>query len=238
MLMDDYWLVDLHTHTVCSDGLMTVKELLVIAKRAGLTGIAVTDHDTTRCVREALRLGEKLGIIVVPGVEITTREAHLLLYGITFELPRKYKNKPHILEVLDFAYENNLFSSIAHPYGRFLRPYPVVYLREALEKVNGIEVINGRTPVKSNIEAINLSLKYGKTPTAGSDAHIPEEVGSAKILLREPVEDYIEVIDQMVKGKHLVYGGRSIWQIGMSIFKKQIRTFLRRIRGKGVCSTS
>lgn len=229
--MNRHLLIDLHAHTICSDGLMTVKELLVKAKKVGLAGIAITDHDTTHCIKEALRLGGKLGIIVIPGVEITTREAHLLLYGITFELPRKYKNKPHVLEVLDFANENSLFSSIAHPYGRFLRPYPVVYLREALERVNGIEVINGRTPVRNNIRAMNLSLRYGKIPTAGSDAHIPEEIGSAGILLAEPAENYNEVIDHIIRNKHKVYGGRSIWQIGISVFKKRIRTILRQIHG-------
>ncbi len=230
-MVNDYWLIDLHAHTTCSDGLMTVEELLAAAKKKGLAGIAVTDHDTVSCVKKALTLAEGKGIIVVPGIEVSTREAHLLLYGTLSPLPEKYTNKPSILEVLDYAAENNLFSSIAHPYGRLIRPYPVVYLREALERVDGVEVINGRTPGKSNGKAFELALRYGKIPTAGSDAHIVEEVGSAKIMLGEPVEDYIQVLDQLRKNKHKVVGGRTIWQITSSILKKNIRALVRRLRG-------
>ena len=228
--MSEYWLVDLHAHTVCSDGLMTIRELLLTAKKRGLTGIAITDHDTTRCVKKALISAREIGVIVVPGIEVSTREAHLLLYGIVEDLPEKYKSKPSILEVLDYARENNYFSSIAHPFGRIFKPYPVVYLREALLKVDGIEVINGRTPPKSNEKAIRLALRYNKIPTAGSDAHIPEEVGSAKILLKDPVENYSQIIEQLYKNNHVVYGGRSLGQIISSILKKRLRRlFLRKM---------
>ncbi len=221
--MSEYWLVDLHAHTICSDGLITVRELLLTAKKRGLTGIAITDHDTTRCVKKALVLAREIGVIAVPGVEVSTREAHLLLYGIVEELPEKYRLKPGILEVLDYARESNYFSSIAHPFGRIFKPYPVINLKEALLKVNGIEVINGRTPPKNNEKAIKLALEYNKIPTAGSDAHIPEEVGSAKILLREPIENYSQIIEQLYKNNHMVYGGRSLGQIFSSILKKHVR---------------
>ncbi len=221
--MSEYWLIDLHAHTVCSDGLMTVRELLLTAKKQGLSGIAITDHDTIGCVKKALSLAREIGIIVVPGIEVSTREAHLLLYGILDELPERYRSKPSILEVLDYARENNYFSSIAHPFGRIFKPYPVVYLREALSKADGVEVINGRTPPKSNEKAIRLALNYNKIPTAGSDAHIPEEIGSAKILLREPVEDYIQIIEQLYRKSHLVYGGRGLGQIISTILKKRVR---------------
>ena len=225
--MGEYWLVDLHAHTICSDGLMTIRELLLAAKRRGLSGIAITDHDTTRCVKKALSLAREIDIIVVPGIEVSTREAHLLLYGIVEELSEKYRSKPSILEVLDYARGNNYFSSIAHPFGRILKPYPVVHLREALLKADGIEVINGRTPSRSNEKAIRLALRYNKIPTAGSDAHIPEEVGSAKILLKEPVENYSQIIEQLYKNNHIVYGGRSLRQIISSILKKRLRRLLR-----------
>ena len=231
--MSEYWLVDLHAHTICSDGLMTVRELLLTAKKRGLSGVAITDHDTTRCVKKALNLAKEIGVIVVPGVEVSTREAHLLLYGIVEELPEKYRLKPSILEVLDYARGNNYFSSIAHPFGRIFKPYPVVYLREALIKADGVEVINGRTPLKNNEKAIRLALEHNKIPTAGSDAHIPEEVGSAKILLREPVENYLQIIEQLYKNNHVVYGGRSLRQIISSIFKKRLRgLFMKKKHGE------
>jgi predicted metal-dependent phosphoesterase TrpH len=79
-------LVDLHTHTTASDGLLSPSELMRHAAEAGLAGIAVTDHDTTAGLEEAVQAGRALGLEVVPGVEISTShsdvEVHLLGYWV------------------------------------------------------------------------------------------------------------------------------------------------------------
>jgi len=78
--------VDLHTHTTASDGLHRPADNVRMAKEAGLAGIAVTDHDTVAGFAEAAEAGAKLGVEVVPGVEISTsyegREIHVLGYFI------------------------------------------------------------------------------------------------------------------------------------------------------------
>jgi len=63
-------MIDLHTHTTFSDGSQTPTELVEEAAAIGLTAIAVTDHDTVDGLSEALAAGERLGVDVVPGVEI------------------------------------------------------------------------------------------------------------------------------------------------------------------------
>jgi 3',5'-nucleoside bisphosphate phosphatase len=63
-------MIDLHTHTNYSDGSQTPAELVEEAVAKGLTAIAVTDHDTVDGLPEALAAGERLGIEVIPGVEI------------------------------------------------------------------------------------------------------------------------------------------------------------------------
>ncbi len=63
-------MIDLHTHTTFSDGTLTPTELVAAAAARGLEAVAVTDHDTIDGVPEALAAGERLGIEVVPGVEI------------------------------------------------------------------------------------------------------------------------------------------------------------------------
>ena len=63
-------MIDLHTHTAFSDGSQTPTELVEEAAAIGLTAIAVTDHDTVNGLPEALAAGERLGVDVVPGVEI------------------------------------------------------------------------------------------------------------------------------------------------------------------------
>lgn len=66
-------IVDLHAHTTASDGSYTPTELVRHAKGKGLSAIAITDHDTVGGVEEASIEGERLGIRVVPGVELSTR---------------------------------------------------------------------------------------------------------------------------------------------------------------------
>lgn len=63
-------MIDLHTHTTCSDGSLTPTELVTLAAETGLAAVAITDHDTVEGVDEALAAGERFGVEVVPGVEI------------------------------------------------------------------------------------------------------------------------------------------------------------------------
>ena len=63
-------MIDLHAHTTFSDGSLTPPQLVEEAAALGLTAVAVTDHDTVDGLPEALAAGERLGIRVVPGVEL------------------------------------------------------------------------------------------------------------------------------------------------------------------------
>ncbi len=63
-------MIDLHAHTRFSDGSLTPTELVELAVREGLRAIAITDHDSIDGLAEALAAGERLGIEVVPGVEL------------------------------------------------------------------------------------------------------------------------------------------------------------------------
>ena len=78
--------VDLHLHTLASDGAWTVDGLISYLAEHGFKVAAVCDHDTQRSVTEAIRLGAERGVRVIPGVEMTTwwaeRQWHLLVYGI------------------------------------------------------------------------------------------------------------------------------------------------------------
>jgi predicted metal-dependent phosphoesterase TrpH len=62
--------IDLHAHTTFSDGSQTPTELVEEAASLGLTALAITDHDSVDGVPEALAAGERLGVRVIPGVEI------------------------------------------------------------------------------------------------------------------------------------------------------------------------
>ena len=77
--------IDLHTHSVYSDGSATVAELIDLAGQHQLHALALTDHDTVEGVAEAQALGASSGIPVLSGVEISTtlrqHAVHILGYG-------------------------------------------------------------------------------------------------------------------------------------------------------------
>lgn len=81
--------VDLHIHTCASDGTWRPHELINEALKAGLGGIAITDHDSTNNVAEGKRLAKEAGLLFIPGVEINTTKAglnfHVLGYGIDIQ---------------------------------------------------------------------------------------------------------------------------------------------------------
>lgn len=78
--------VDLHAHTTASDGTLTPRELVALARRTGLAAVAITDHDAVAGLAEGLAAGKELGVEVVPGVELSTelehREIHIVGLGI------------------------------------------------------------------------------------------------------------------------------------------------------------
>ncbi|WP_243544765.1 PHP domain-containing protein [Pseudodesulfovibrio tunisiensis] len=63
--------IDLHTHSTVSDGTLTPTELVREAAAAGLSAMALTDHDTVKGVPEALEAGKRFGIEVIPGCELS-----------------------------------------------------------------------------------------------------------------------------------------------------------------------
>lgn len=76
---------DLHIHTTESDGTCTPGEIVRLAKALGLRAVAVTDHDTAAGIPEAAAEGARLGVEVVPGIEISTElrgPVHILGYYI------------------------------------------------------------------------------------------------------------------------------------------------------------
>ncbi|MBP1996466.1 PHP domain-containing protein [Paenibacillus eucommiae] len=79
---------DLHTHTLASDGTQSAAANVAMAKQAGLSALAITDHDTVSGVAEAIAEGKRLDVEIVPGVEISTiageQDIHVLGYFIDY----------------------------------------------------------------------------------------------------------------------------------------------------------
>jgi len=83
--------IDLHTHSTASDGLYSPAELLRQAQAAGLSLLALTDHDTTNGLEAALAAGETHHLEVIPGIEVNTdiagAEVHVLGYFLEYKQP-------------------------------------------------------------------------------------------------------------------------------------------------------
>ena len=82
------YLADLHTHSTASDGQYAPAELARLAKRRGLDVLALTDHDNVDGVEAAAAEGERLGLRVVPGVELSADDfLNLHILGYDFSVP-------------------------------------------------------------------------------------------------------------------------------------------------------
>lgn len=81
--------IDLHIHTIYSDGTWTPYQVVLRAKKLNLAAISITDHDSVAGLKEAIAAGEKLGVEIVPGVEMSTDvgedEIHILGYYLDWE---------------------------------------------------------------------------------------------------------------------------------------------------------
>lgn len=81
-------MIDLHTHSTASDGQYTPAQVVELAQKAGVTTLALTDHDTTAGLAEAQAAAQRLGLTFFPGLELDCRypgiggNFHMLGYGI------------------------------------------------------------------------------------------------------------------------------------------------------------
>ncbi|HEY8489443.1 MAG TPA: CehA/McbA family metallohydrolase [Dehalococcoidia bacterium] len=105
---------DLHAHSVHSDGLNTVEELVVSARERGLEYLAVTDHNTTSHHAELERL-TGYGLCLLPGEEITTYLGHANVWGLREWADFRCTDGDAMNAVLRWAAERNAMVSVNHP---------------------------------------------------------------------------------------------------------------------------
>ena len=164
---------DLHMHSFFSKDASSPPEALIDAAVAkGLSGIAITDHDT--CEAHEYLKGKPLppGFLLVPGVEVGTAEGHLICLGLP--LP-KLKGTP-ARDVLERVTRAGGIGIPAHPFDRWRAGIrPAVMDKLPLEAV---EVFNAAVTSRSyNDKALAYAKSRGLSMIAGSDAHHASAVG-------------------------------------------------------------
>ena len=162
--------LDLHVHSSCSDGRDGVEAILEAAVEKKLDGIAVTDHDSLEGSFEAEKIVQKkkLDLLVIPGVEVSTADGHLLALGIK-ELPPKGRSPE---ETIEFVHQRGGIAIVSHPYHLF---------RHAMYRIppcDAVEVYNSKYIIGiANWWAKKKAEKLGLPMVAGSDAHMAKTVG-------------------------------------------------------------
>ena len=163
---------DLHVHTKASaDGHCPIEDVLRQAEKAGLDAVAITDHDSVESAKKALTL--KSSVLVIPGIEVSTKQGHVLLLGTTEEFPKG----EDALETIRKGRDAGCLVIIAHPYHHF-RHAVGLHSKQALIEADALEGYNSRYYTKgSNKKAVRTAKRLKKPVTAGSDAHECRFVG-------------------------------------------------------------
>ena len=178
--------IDLHCHSLFSaDGVSSPEALIAAARRKGLHGFAMTDHNTCEAVdymiEKGLMRADGLpvdGFLVIPGVEVTTDEGHLLCLGAT--LPN-LKGRP-AAEVCARIHEAGGLAIPPHPYDIFRAGIR----RKVLDTlpIDAIEVFNAATTLhRYNKKAYKYAQEHSLPMTSSSDAHHEDAVGAAFTIL-------------------------------------------------------
>jgi predicted metal-dependent phosphoesterase TrpH len=198
--------IDLHTHSFFSgDGVSSPEDMVAAAREKGLHGFAITDHNTCEAVTYFLEKGFMRedgsavdNFLIIPGVEVTTAEGHLLCIGAT--LPY-LKGRP-AREVCDLIHERGGLAIPPHPYDLFRAGIRF----STLEKlpVDAIEVFNAATTLRRyNRYAFKYAQLRGLPMTAASDAHHEAAIGTAYTILNTDKLSVRSVLSQIVKGTEL-----------------------------------
>ena len=174
--------VDLHMHTDHSyDCATPVEVLLAEARTRGLGAIAVTDHNEISGAVEAAAKAD--GVKVIVGEEVKTGDqGEVIGLFITEKIRRGMTLQETIAEIK----RQGGLVYVPHPFDRMHSVPDYKHLLDVLDGVDAIEVFNPRIAIAEfNEEAVRFAAKYRIPAGAGSDAHVPQGLGSVRIRMRD-----------------------------------------------------
>lgn len=189
--------LDLHIHSERSyDGRMTLEEITQTAKKRGLSAVAICDHDLV--YTDVSQLND---VLIIPGAEFSTEHGHLL--GLFLKEPMAYTTWE---ETLQSIHTQGGLAVLAHPFQHTRNAEPLLPLVPYLD---GIEVWNGRANRKNpaaNAEACAFAEQNGLPFFAGSDAHLPQEIGNGVVTLTVPEVTHDAVYEALRNGERTIEG--------------------------------
>jgi len=202
-------IIDLHVHThpasPCSS--VPVDQAVKEAKRIGLDGICITDHNCVWAQDQVEDLRQKHGFLVLRGNEITTDQGDMVVFGLEKDIKGIISMEELRREVLSV----DGFIIAAHPFRGFLT-FGVDELGLTAEKakerplfkwVDAIEVLNGKVTEKENGFASQVARGLGLPATGGSDAHEAFEIGLYATQFSSVIKDEKTLIEALKEGSYL-----------------------------------
>jgi hypothetical protein len=174
--------VDLHMHTDHSyDCATPVEVLLAEAQARGLGAIAVTDHNEISGAHAAR--AQSGGVKVIVGEEVkTASQGEVIGLFIEEKIPRGMTLQETIAEIK----RQGGLVYVPHPFDRLHSVPDYEHLLDVIDDVDAIEVFNPRVAIAEfNDEAVRFAAKYRIPAGAGSDAHVPQGLGSVRIRMRD-----------------------------------------------------
>lgn len=201
---------DLHVHTNHSkDGESSVEEILLQAEAEGLDAIAITDHDCVDGAKEALLRPST--VLVIPGIEVSTKQGHLLVLGVTEVIPAGLD----VVTTVNIARRMGALAILPHPY--HVWRHGVARRKKAgMNVVDAVEAFNSRYIVGSaNQKAARVAKRLGKPCVGGSDAHNAKFVGFGRTYVE--AEKNVPAILEAIRAGRVSCGGR----------KTPLRTYTR-----------
>jgi glycosyltransferase involved in cell wall biosynthesis len=201
--------VDLHMHTDHSSDCATpVEVLLATARDAGLGAIAVTDHNEISGAHDARAKAAEFGVKVIVAEEVKTADqGEVIGLFIEEKIPRGMTLEETIAEIK----RQGGLVYVPHPFDRMHSVPDYEHLLAVVEDIDALEVFNARVAIAAfNEEAVRFAAKYRIVGGAGSDAHVPQGLGSVRIRMRDfdGPEEFLESLrdaDIVRKPQSLLY---------------------------------
>jgi predicted metal-dependent phosphoesterase TrpH len=202
---------DFHLHSNYSnDSVLTPKNIIKLSVRKGLSGVAVTDHNTILGGKKTQSISCE-DFLVIVGAEIKTERCEVIGLFLDEEIKSRIFS-----EVIEEIKDQGGITVLPHPFKKGNLDSKILTNKKDLtNKIDLIEVLNARIKPELNQKALNLAQDLKSPMTAGSDAHTPFEIGAVRNRL--PIEelDQEKIRKLLVNGDSMPFGSESPFPIQM-----------------------
>ncbi len=197
--------LDLHLHSCFShDAMNSPQSIVRWAQRKGLDGVALTDHNTADGWNALRSVAREVGLLFIPGQEVRVTWRGEPIGDVVCLFLRAPIAGTELDAVVEQVREQNALVSVAHPFASRRWAFKNLKLLEYFPELL-IEVRNGRTYSRAgNERAEMLARTLNRGVTAGSDAHVPWEIGSVWVDVK--ATDLDEAQQLLQAGKAVVRG--------------------------------